>query len=940
MAGTGSVTAAVTREPEAGRSDGGAGRRDNGWDGGWRRVAPPAVTVARSSIGVSDGLRFRDGLASWQNLAFAGELGHAVLPSAPVGLIHGVARPGGARSTAPGGPLLLRAARTGTEGEAEPAVGGGRPAPETVQRSGGTTTTRSSGSGAPGRQSRGDGATRRNTTAGASGTPSAPAPGTDAAPGTDVAPGPVVASASQQPAGTASSAPVSLQRARPVAVRPRRTAPPLTIARRPAMALRQIAGILPTEASEVSAPVTPDATAAGTTSAPALPTGHTADRPAAAPVRPALGKPLRELPIGAVAADSTAPGGVVPSAPAGQEPAGMPVLQRQASDPAAPAANTPSPEAAKPSVRQPPASDGRVPNTRAPQSSRSSQSSQSPQPSQPDASGSSARVRGGIGAPLTSLPSTAMLRSDAPLLGDRRRAQPGSAAPRPDTASAGEPGAAPLQLSSSAPAGPTSKALGTPAEMPVRSSGVPARPDVSSVPEPAAVQRTAGATRPNASLSTPPSSASPSAPAPAGPVHVRRITLERQKGQAAGTAAVPGGPASVVQRSRALLASRALDVSTGSAEGFSAPTTAGSTARPVVAATWRRDAQQSGHTASPSSALGNAHAGEHRTQPAPAPRQSAPGGPTSGGSAPGGTAPGSTVQRLVSASPSTGTTRSSGTPSGHPPAAAPGRGARTGAGTESRAGTEPDRSPDRIPGRGPSAARSLLRLVQRSPRGGATTPSSRSDVRPAEPGPTQSYSAPPPPPAPRDPVPDIPSAPSATRPVPVVRPHPPGTGRPGATAVPVQRMTFPVVPESATPATTGPMPESAMSAPTGPPALAVRIPQRAPNPTPLPSPPPPPAAGARASAATAEVLQRAAADAGITGVPVRAAPVRRAEPPGRPASTGPDASATGDPPAAHRVTGADIEELARRLIDPVSRLIRADLRRGRERTGRPYDGRR
>ncbi|MFE6515361.1 hypothetical protein ACFVGQ_18360, partial [Streptomyces sp. NPDC057748] len=136
MAGTGSVAAAVTQEPEAGRSGSGAGRRDDGWDGGWRRVAPPAVTVARSSIGVSDGLRFRDGLASWQNLAFAGELGHAVLPSAPVGLIHGVARPGSSRSTAPGGPLLLRAARTGAEGEAESAAGG-RPATEIVQRSGG-----------------------------------------------------------------------------------------------------------------------------------------------------------------------------------------------------------------------------------------------------------------------------------------------------------------------------------------------------------------------------------------------------------------------------------------------------------------------------------------------------------------------------------------------------------------------------------------------------------------------------------------------------------------------------------------------------------------------------------------------------------------------------------------------------------------------------------
>ncbi|WP_436963693.1 hypothetical protein [Streptomyces sp. SudanB148_2056] len=38
--------------------------------------------------------------------------------------------------------------------------------------------------------------------------------------------------------------------------------------------------------------------------------------------------------------------------------------------------------------------------------------------------------------------------------------------------------------------------------------------------------------------------------------------------------------------------------------------------------------------------------------------------------------------------------------------------------------------------------------------------------------------------------------------------------------------------------------------------------------------------------------------------------------------------------------GMDLDELARRLIDPVARLLRTELRRGRERTGRPYDGRR
>jgi len=57
------------------------------------------------------------------------------------------------------------------------------------------------------------------------------------------------------------------------------------------------------------------------------------------------------------------------------------------------------------------------------------------------------------------------------------------------------------------------------------------------------------------------------------------------------------------------------------------------------------------------------------------------------------------------------------------------------------------------------------------------------------------------------------------------------------------------------------------------------------------------------------------------------------------------ASATATPaateePAPREDPGIDLEDLARRLLDPLSRLLRADLRRGRERTGRPYDGRR
>ncbi|MFG2602860.1 hypothetical protein ACGFT2_04725 [Streptomyces sp. NPDC048514] len=45
-------------------------------------------------------------------------------------------------------------------------------------------------------------------------------------------------------------------------------------------------------------------------------------------------------------------------------------------------------------------------------------------------------------------------------------------------------------------------------------------------------------------------------------------------------------------------------------------------------------------------------------------------------------------------------------------------------------------------------------------------------------------------------------------------------------------------------------------------------------------------------------------------------------------------------PGAPQEPGIDLDDLARRLLEPVSRLLRADLRRGRERAGRPYDGRR
>jgi hypothetical protein len=78
---------------------------------------------------------------------------------------------------------------------------------------------------------------------------------------------------------------------------------------------------------------------------------------------------------------------------------------------------------------------------------------------------------------------------------------------------------------------------------------------------------------------------------------------------------------------------------------------------------------------------------------------------------------------------------------------------------------------------------------------------------------------------------------------------------------------------------------------------------------------------------------RAAAAFGVpTGVPITVAGT----------ASPPAAGPTTDRPTTDRPTtdGAELDELARRLFEPVSRLLRADLRQGRERSGRLYDRRR
>ncbi|MEV6264224.1 hypothetical protein AB0M42_26245 [Streptomyces sp. NPDC051784] len=196
------------------------------------------------------------------------------------------------------------------------------------------------------------------------------------------------------------------------------------------------------------------------------------------------------------------------------------------------------------------------------------------------------------------------------------------------------------------------------------------------------------------------------------------------------------------------------------------------------------------------------------------------------------------------------------------------------------------------------------------------------------------------------PVPDAP--PTAPR-VPVVTPAqrvpvvtPTPAGRPEATAV--QARSLPVSPPGTPPAVGGPPTPPVQAGP-----VALVRPRAV-----LTAQPPTGGAG------SALPVQRAPSPAGdlafAKGTPAKAAPVkdrsRTASPagdlavaagrpgtPARGASSSPPAkgaSRTDDP----RDPGLDLDDLARRLLDPVARLLRTELRRGRERTGRPYDGRR
>ncbi|MGW5647453.1 hypothetical protein ACWEV3_37105 [Saccharopolyspora sp. NPDC003752] len=64
-----------------------------GWDGGWRRTAADPGVIQRAAIGVTAAMRFRESVTSFQDHGVLTGLGHSLQAGAPSGLVHGLLRP-------------------------------------------------------------------------------------------------------------------------------------------------------------------------------------------------------------------------------------------------------------------------------------------------------------------------------------------------------------------------------------------------------------------------------------------------------------------------------------------------------------------------------------------------------------------------------------------------------------------------------------------------------------------------------------------------------------------------------------------------------------------------------------------------------------------------------------------------------------------------------
>ncbi|MFD8673452.1 hypothetical protein ACFV1A_10265 [Streptomyces seoulensis] len=954
-----------------------------GWDGGWRAASTPELTVSRAPLAVSDGLGFRAGLAAWHDPSFDTGLAHGVLPSAPAGLVRGVARPASASSEtfSGGGPLLLRAVRREEAEETAPAVGvrqervvaarprqgeraarsgsasrkgagAGRSGAPAVQRRtaadpvGAVTSVGSIGSveeqrgltssGSPAVLGAGEAPPVQRTAVASAAAPKASLPVVrrvavvEPRSGGAASPGPVPTRPfAQTESVSAPSGSASGRAAAPAttSVRPLPVGRSLIVARRPAGPVRRVTPVA-TAAPKATAP-TPQAERQP--QAEPEPQAARAEQVDRATVqrregsRPPLGEPLTQLPPTAVPMKQ----GAVEGNTAG--PA-LPVVQSRPETTAAGERPAPSTE-----------------------------------PVQRRAEAPAPRTRSGLGAPMSELPPTAdvpgsrersgrapVQRSTAPahqqpshkpLLGGAAGADeptPDAAVQRrtpTDSASTGTP-ADSTPLTVARPSAPVQETPGAPARPTPSPEGT--RPAVQRAPaSPAATPRTSqrptlGAPERQGPVSpaTAPDGQSPARPSTSGtasgtgqsPVPLTPARPGTSAPQASGTNPASVQPASVQRASaRPSTPGTAPGTTSGAAPGTASGTGQGSVpltpARPVrpTVRTARTD-QHPAHPGTPAQpAPGTAQSGMPTRRGPGTPDASAPRTPGSSPASAPGTPAASAPRTPVRPRPTPGTTplvvARAVTLTGQPAPTATAKPSPTLNLLPARPLTlsTEEAPPMAAPAQRRTAERPVVAARwAREPAAGTQQPSASVQRAPRSPvTPSPSRAARP------TPLAATPSAP-APRPLPVTAPQPPAV-QPFLVNSPAREAT-PAAPAPVVRPTRGGGPATADATP---PLVRPAQIQRDVVPT-APTPTPP---------VVHTQIQRD--KTGTTTPPAQGTPA--AQPANTPSKQG--KSSTRSKPAAAE-SSPDLDDLARRLLDPVSRLLRNELRRGRDRTGRPFDGRR
>ncbi|WLQ38804.1 hypothetical protein P8A22_01345 [Streptomyces laculatispora] len=971
------------------------------WDGGWRRAAPLQLTVARAPLGVSDGLVFRAGLAAWQNPSFDAGLGHALLPTAPTGLVRGVTPPAAPQPTRTGrGPLLLRALRPqGPDGPESGTSTAGAPNAGSADRA-----ARPPAAGTPqiSRRTR-PGARRAGTAPSAARPPAArPSRSDEGGGGTaGVGSGPEPATArhgDNSPVRKARSGDISRTRGitsteSPATLLP--SHPPVQRAAEPGTGPVVTPTDTGTDTGNGRGPaaphiplvrrvsVVPGATADAAVARSA--SGARASRAAAGAPDPdsgrrtsrsAAGSGSRTPPVPAVQRTATgpqsarggrqqeatrAPGAEVPREVVRLRPVGpLPTVARRT---AGPVRRLPVLRPAAVAVPD----NGATPDAPGPASTVTEPEGPGTRSTAPAQRTTS---RAPLGAPLSELPSTS-----SPLAADAT-----AVPPAPGTGSAPGPKLPVVQHHSAGTAGASAPydggAKGTAPDAPRRTPG--RRPGA----------RARGGL--GAPLSELPPSAGPpgstvsgaSAPRTASGPGVQRAPARQDRS----SGAAPAPPTTDRDRTRTEDAPLAAPLAQGSG-GADAPLLSASDVRPrLTPSTGAGDVQRSladrastGGTTLPGPTDRDHGNGPARPLVTP-PRTAAPRHPAGEGAREGvagaeGSAGNARRPGTASGGSGSGRQRPQGPSAPGPvvvaraPAAGTGAAAAPAATAESRTTGAVGPHPFAVTRAGahsaPAPPRTLsllaarpLRLNTRAPEGVAAPAASRSGSRPvvaarwpgtpaphrsgpAQPSPGPSAAAPATPQVQRSAAGRPGPGPAgrggrgtgsqgSVQRVPVVRPAPPLRGTHGAAApggaAPVR--TLPVTaPQSQALAGRPPVTPAPAQTPAG--TVPVVRPRTG-------TPGPAPAVGGTGRAAPA--VQRDVTGAGDgsvpNGVPAKAEPERPAA-----TTSAPGRSAAGNA-GIPQSSGAELDELARRLLDPMARLLRTELRRGRDRTGRPYDGRR